>query len=60
MGTVADSDLELYRRIAREFGKLGGRPREVPHSEGEYCLCCDCRRQRARKHEASGPGPAAE
>jgi len=48
---MKDKDLEKYRELAREFGKRGGRPREVMHSEGQYCLCVTCRKARANKRK---------
>lgn len=40
--------IELYRKLAREFGKQGGRPRTIEHTEEPGCRCADCREAKAR------------
>lgn len=43
------SALELYRKLGREFGRKGGRPRTIIHEDGDpKCGCADCRRAKAK------------
>lgn len=41
--------IELYRKLAREFGKQGGRPRSIMHTDEESCLCVECRKLKVSK-----------
>ena len=41
--------LELYKKLGREFGRKGGRPRTIIHTNDDpRCTCADCRAEKAK------------
>ncbi len=44
----AAAAIELYRKLAREFGRQGGRPRTIEHTEEPGCRCAECRSEKAK------------
>ena len=43
-------EIEAAKRVMREWGKKGGRPRTVGHrGDGKFCRCAECRKAREER-----------
>lgn len=43
-----ETALALYRKLGKEFGRKGGRPRTIIHDNDGQCRCADCRSAKAK------------
>lgn len=50
--------LELYRKLGREFGLKGGRPRTIIHDPySKDCRCVECRQTKAERAKKRSKKP---